>query len=153
MKCKFHQTKVYELESINQLIISSRSIWNYDSEYFEKSTPLIAISKKWLKSHFGFSIKSLENDLLGFLGLEAHGKTLILEHLWVSPLHMNLSVGKQAIAFTRKWAENNNFQKIVFYPDPPAEGFYLKQGAQFTSKKMPSRVQGGPLFREMSFLL
>jgi hypothetical protein len=51
------------------------------------------------------------------------------------------------------FAKQKRCSEIRLLPDPPAEGFYQKMGAQFSGKKVQSRVEAGPLFQEMIITL
>ena len=65
------------------------------------------------------------------------------------PTCLKMGIGKNAIYFILKKYSELNVDKLFIFPDPPAEGFYLKCGARFTGEKFPSRVENGPEFSKM----
>ena len=64
------QTDFNELNKINELVILSRRTLNYDEKYFNESTHLLKITKILLEENDGYSIKTKNNELVGFLGIE-----------------------------------------------------------------------------------
>ena len=87
------------------------------------------------------------------MGFEISNLTLKLEHLWIHPSKMKLGLGKSAISFLLALAKSRGLQRITVLPDPPAERFYSHLGASFTGSTVQSRVEGGPLFKEIIFVL
>lgn len=141
-----------QIPLINSIIERSKRYWNYSESYLEAAIPLIQIDINWLKRHLGYSIFD-DNELVGFLGVEQGQGVWTLDHLWVSPNKIRCGLGKKAIDFIISEAQKFHVTKIYLLPDPPAEGFYLRQGAQQTGKVVQSRVKDGPLFNEMVFEL
>lgn len=150
MKINFQPTSSHELEEVNSLIISSRKIWNYDEEYFQKSLPLINVTEEFLLKNDCYSIFGNDEKIVGFIGIEKdENGDFWIEHLWVSPSCLKTGIGKKAIHFILKKYHDLKVEKLFIFPDPPAEGFYEKCGARFTGEKFPSRVKNGPEFFKM----
>jgi GNAT superfamily N-acetyltransferase len=144
------KTNLKDLLEINQLISDSKSFWNYDKEYLNSAIPLIQVSKAWLQEFEGYTLYD-SKDICGFLGFEFKEGKCKLEHLWVKVEKIRKGLGSKAIIFMLEKARKRNIQNIYVFPDPPAEGFYLKLGAKYTNVVVTSRVTNGPEYREMVF--
>lgn len=146
------QTQSNEIPVINQLIAASKSYWPYPESYLQAALPLLRIDENWLKTNLAFTL--LDNDnVIGFLGLETEKDHWHLEHLWITPNTIKQGYGRQAITFLKQLAKDHSINTVSLFPDPPAEGFYERQGARFSGRNVPSRIPGGPTFQEMHFHL
>ena len=139
-----------EVTRLNSIIERSKRYWDYSEAYLEAAIPLIQIDARWLQENRGYSIFE-ENELIGFLGVVQDKDFWTLDHLWISPSKIRTGIGRQAVDFMVKEAQKFHITKIFLLPDPPAEGFYLRQGARRTGKLVQSRVKDGPMFHEMVF--
>ncbi len=150
MAIECRKARVEELARINSLIAAAKGHWNYDPEYLSAALPLLRIGREWLEKHEGYSI-FWKGELAGFMGLEEEGDQWLLEHLWIDPAAIGQGLGRAAMDFALRLARSKGTRAIRLWPDPPAEGFYVRMGARFTGKNVPSRVASGPLFHEMVF--
>jgi N-acetylglutamate synthase-like GNAT family acetyltransferase len=146
------KTNSNDITYINLLISRSKSYWNYDPDYLKASLPLIQISEIWLQQHAGFTLYN-NCKILGFLGVEKFDNFWKLEHLWIDPEKINQGYGRKAIQYLCCLAMEQKIAKILLLPDPPAEKFYSRLGAQLTGVKVSSRIVNGPVFHEMVFNL
>ncbi len=149
---RIQKTTKEELSILNAIISRSKSFWNYDEAYLKEAIPLIQITESWIDQHEGYSIYC-DQILCGFMGIEKLETHWKLEHLWIDPVKIKQGLGAKALSYLLKIAKDQNIKIIYLLPDPPAEGFYKKLGAQFTGKTIHSRVINGPSFREMQFIL
>ncbi|WP_413578357.1 GNAT family N-acetyltransferase [Bdellovibrio sp. HCB290] len=141
---EFKKAEVRNLEEINSMIIESRSVWNYSPEYAEASLPLIIVDSAFLNKEICYEIHNA--GLVGFLSFLKDGDEIFLEHLWIRKSVIKQGIGAATSQFIDKLAAENRWSKIKVFPDPPAEGFYLKCGYQDTGKRIPSRIPTGPVF-------
>lgn len=148
---RIEKSKVSDIPAINAVIKASKSYWPYDPKYVEEALKLLCIDTQWLDNHLGYTIFC--DHVCGFMGVEIHEVQWHLEHLWINPSHIRRGLGRLAVNRLLQEADKAGIHKITLLPDPPAEDFYLKLGAEFTDKKYPSRIVGGPLFQEMQFRL
>jgi len=133
------------VEDINILIRNSKSFWEYPQSYLNKAIPLLMVNESYLNENTAFEIR-LNKDLVGFFAFVFKGHEVHLDHLWIAPSKMNKGFGQQTLLFAEKFARANGWSEIITYPDPPAEGFYLKSGFVDTGGRIPSRIEGGPQF-------
>lgn len=133
------------LEQINEVISRSKKHWNYPEEYLKHALPLLKVDRQYLSANPCFEIV-LENRIVGFFALTEKGKEKHLDHLWIAPDKIGMGLGRLACEYARNLAKMYGWSELLTYPDPPSEGFYLKQGFEDTGKRIPSRVTGGPTF-------
>lgn len=146
------KTTFDEISQLNQIISRSKSFWNYDQDYLKAAIPLIQITEAWLLKHEGYTLRE-DKDILGFIGIEIFDSYWKLEHLWIDLKKIRKGYGRKSIHFLCQVAREQKITKILILPDPPAENFYLNLGAEFTGKKIVSRIPNGPIFQEMIFIL
>ena len=145
---KIEKMNISEIEEVNRLIVRSRSLWDYEKEYFQESISLIHINQEWLVRNIGFTIKN-DSKILGFIGLQEKSGEHWLEHLWIDPQSINRGLGREAIEFVVGLLKIQKIPRIFIFPEPLAESFYLKVGAIYTGDKSSSRINGGPVFSKM----
>jgi hypothetical protein len=143
------ELKDEEIPAINALIRLSKSHWRQDPDYLKKALALLAIDHGWIQSKRGYAL--YDKELIGFLGYEEKEDFWLLEHLWILPTKIGLSFGRQAVAFLLDKARLAEINKISLWPEPCSERFYEKMGAVYTGLTVPSRIENGPLFKEMAF--
>jgi hypothetical protein len=141
---EFKKAQFINLKEINDLIVESRSVWNYPEEYAKASLHLITMDEKSLHSEICYEIRN--PDLVGFFSFEKRDGDIFLENLWIKKSTLKQGIGAAACKFIDQLAVGNSWSKLKVFPDPPAEGFYLKCGYINTGEKFPSRIQGGPTF-------
>lgn len=145
------EIKKDNISAINDLIRASKSYWDHDKDYLEEAMKLVAIDEDWVDEKQGYALIENKEELVGFLGYECHDDFWYLEHLWIKPEEIGSSFGKQAVEFLKHKAKDAGIREISLLPEPAAEGFYEKMGATYTGLEVPSRVKGGPVFKEMKF--
>jgi GNAT superfamily N-acetyltransferase len=106
---------------------------------------LLMIGSSYLADNTAFEIR-MNEELVGFFAFAMKGSERHLDHLWIAPKHIKTGIGRQALQYTDKLAQEQGWTELLTYPDPPAEAFYLKNGYIDTGLRMPSRIEGGPQF-------
>ena len=145
MNIGIFRTRVESVDKINILIRNSKSFWNYPKSYLDKAIPLLMVDASYLESNTAFEIR-LEEDLVGFFSFAMKDQERHLDHLWIEPFRIKMGIGRQALLFTDKLAQELGWTELFTYPDPPAEIFYLKNGFVDTGRRIPSRIEEGPQF-------
>ncbi|WP_413581235.1 GNAT family N-acetyltransferase [Bdellovibrio sp. HCB288] len=140
----FKKADIQNMAEINSMIVESRSVWNYPAEYAEASLPLIIVDEAFLSNELCYEIHN--SGLVGFLSFVNDEGEIFLEHLWIKKSVIKQGIGAATSKFIDQQAAENRWSKIKVFPDPPAEGFYLKCGYQDTGKRIPSRIPTGPVF-------
>lgn len=143
---------VHDIPQLNSIITRSKTHWNYPIPYLTLALPLILLNPSWIENNEGYTL-IYEGIPIGFLGFKPGKNSIYLEHLWIDPPYIGQGHGRRAIEFLMAIGRERNIPTINLYPDPPAEGFYQRLGAVYTGTKVPSRIEGGPLFQEMLFTL
>ena len=143
---KFLNANTSNIDKINELILKSRSIWNYSLEYFIESKSAVTIDEKYIQENLCFEIWI--SELVGFFAITKDPNSRFLDHLWIAKEKVNQGYGRATIDFIDSLAKSQGWNYLYVFPDPPAEGFYLKTGFNDTGKRSPSRFKGGLIFSE-----
>lgn len=134
---------------INELIEKSKRHWNYPEEYVKAAIEILRITDTYLKQNICRIVLDPNNQIVGFFAIETHQDAiLLLDHLWIDPRKIKCGIGRYCIEKIFEICRNLSFNKLRVLPDPPAEGFYERMGFIFSGKEIPSRVHGGPTFKE-----
>jgi N-acetylglutamate synthase-like GNAT family acetyltransferase len=139
----FKKATLSNLDQINTLIQRSKSHWDYEKSYLEQALKVICLDNDYLEANDCFEVYT--DQLVAFISIINKQDYIVLDNLWVDPDHLNKSIGSSSLQYIFDLYKNF---KIVVYPEPSSEGFYIKYGFKDTGKVKPSRVQGGPLFKE-----
>ncbi len=141
-----------DLAEANALIQASKAHWKQGEAYLGVALKLLQLDEAWIEGNLLFGLFE-ENELLGVIGIDKGKEEWHLEHLWIRPDCIGQGLGEMAVAHIKHLAKCQGVSKVLMFPEPPSEGFYEKMGAVYTGKRVPSRIDGGPEFREMSWQL
>ena len=134
------------LARINDLIVRSRSYWNWPADYLKKALPLHEIEPSYLRHNRCFELLNMNDELAAFLAVAISDTKVVLDNLWVRPDLIGKGVGRRACEHVFRLAREHDWTELWVIPDAPAEGFYKKMGFSDTGERVPSRVPGGPVF-------
>lgn len=134
------------LERYNALIARSKAHWTWPSGYLEPALERLRVTPDYLAHATGLEIL-LNGALVGFCAVKLTDDGILLDHLWMEPDHIGRGVGAFAVDRVVAMAKGAGLTQIEVWPDPAAEGFYLRQGFLTTGERLPSRIIGGPDFR------
>ena len=133
------------LDRYNALIARSKAHWTWPSGYLVPALERLRITPDYFADNIGLEML-LNGELAGFCAVKRGDDCVLLDHLWIEPDHMGRGVGAFAVARVVAIAKGAGLTQIDVWPDPPAEGFYLRQGFLTTGERLPSRIVGGPDF-------
>jgi len=134
------------LARINDLIVRSKSYWNWPADYLRQALPLHEIEPSYLRRNQCFELLDVNDQLVAFLCVAATDARVVLDNLWVRPDLIGKGVGRQACEHVFRLAREHDWTELWVVPDHPAVGFYEKMGFSDTGERVPSRVPGGPVF-------
>ena len=134
------------LARINDLIVRSKSYWNWPADYPKKALPLHEIETSYLRRNQCFELLDVNDQLVAFLAVATTDARVVLDNLWVRPDLIGKGVGRQACEYVFRLAREHHWTDLWVIPDPPAVGFYEKTGFSDTGERVASRVPGGPVF-------
>jgi transcriptional regulator len=143
---KIVRAETKSIPNINQIIRSSKAIWNYPSEYLNAALPLLEIDENYLTENLAFEILENNDKTIGFFAIAEKEGDKYLDHLWIEPSRLRKGIGRMACDFIFQLAAKKGWSRIFVFPDPPAVGFYEKLGFENTGESVTSRVSGGPIF-------
>ena len=134
------------LARINDLIVRSKSYWNWPTDYLKQALPLHEIDFSYLRSNQCFELLDVTDQLAAFLAVAISDTRVVLDNLWVRPDLIGKGVGRRACEHVFRLASEHHWTELWVVPDHPAIGFYEKMGFSDTGERVPSRVPGGPVF-------
>jgi hypothetical protein len=103
------------------------------------------VNREYLVEHLCFEIH-VDQKFVGFFAIIEKCGEKYLDHLWIAPDILRQGIGRLACRFINDLAQKQGWRELLTYPDPPAEGFYLRQGFHDTGIRLPSRYEDGPIF-------
>jgi GNAT superfamily N-acetyltransferase len=134
------------LAAVNALVARSKAYWNYPQDYLSRAIPLLQITPLYLSANFCFEVVTSSNELVAFFSLSESHPRVVIDNLWVEPLHIRQGIGTAVVRFILEFARARGWQRLWVLPDPPAEYFYQALGFADTRERIASRVPGGPVF-------
>lgn len=133
------------LSDVNQLIVRSKSHWEWPPDYLAAALPLLRITPFYLHANACFELRESQT-LIGFLSLTEGADGPMLDNLWIEPNHIGNGFGRMACDYAFDFARRSGWIDLSVLPDPPAERFYVRMGFRDTGQRVRSRVTNGPVF-------
>ncbi len=135
-----------QLAEINSVIARSKAYWPWPEQYLSAALPLLEVSGEYLNLNPSFVATDADGAVLGFGSLASADQRTYVDHLWVRPDRIGQGIGQRLCEWLLNCARERGLEELWVLPDPPAEGFYCKQGFADTGERVRSRVTGGPVF-------
>jgi GNAT superfamily N-acetyltransferase len=144
--CRVRRAREANLAEINQVIVASKSHWDYPASYLQAALPLLMIDESYLAEHLCFEIIDESANVVCFFAIAEDSGEHMLDHLWVRPDRLGHGIGRLACQHVFSLARRYRWPVLLVLPDPRADGFYRKMGFEDTNKRVKSRVRNGPSF-------
>jgi GNAT superfamily N-acetyltransferase len=135
-----------QLAEINAVIARSKAYWPWPAHYLSAALPLLEVSGEYLDLNPSAVAMDADGSISAFGSLAVVGGRTYVDNLWVRPDRISQGVGRGLCDWLLGCARGRNLEELWVLPDPPAAGFYKKQGFVDTGERVPSRVPGGPVF-------
>ncbi|MGH6991712.1 MAG: GNAT family N-acetyltransferase [Caulobacteraceae bacterium] len=133
------------LPDINSLVARSKAHWGWPPDYLAAALALMKITPAYVRENLCFEV--LEGEaVVGFFALAPSPERRLLDHLWIEPERIGQGLGRFACDEMFDLARRKGWADLTTFPDPPAEGFYLRMGFSDTGERRRSGVPGGPVF-------
>ena len=139
---KIRRATVGELNTINDLIMSSKSYWDYDPEYLEGCRQTLRLDEDYLQSWPCFVMETGDKVLAGFSSIVSFENKPELHNLWILPEYIGRGLGKNLFLHMMDEAKAKGWMPIRIVADPFAEDFYKKLGAVNIGQE-ESKVKSG----------
>ena len=130
----FRKATPEDAQALTGLAFRSKAHWGYPMEWMELWREELAVSPEYVARH-EVVVASLDGELAGFYGLELHGATAWLEHLWVAPERIGTGLGRRLFEHARAAAAAGGCEALELLADPNAEAFYRRMGAVTTGEE------------------
>ena len=133
-----------EAEALSALAVRSKAHWGYDEAFLRAVHDDLAITAAQVEKWIVHALVE-EAEVRGFYALRpVDERTLDLERLFVDPLALGRSYGRQLFEHAVEAARQRGFHQIDIASDPYAEDFYLRLGAKRVAE-VPSPIAGRTL--------
>jgi len=139
---KYIKAIAVDSELLTSLAIRAKAHWGYPETWMEEWREELSISSEYINSNIIIMLK-LDENIVGFYGLELKGDFAYLCHLWVEPEHIGTGLGKLLFRQACKEATNRGCSLMELISDPNTEGFYQHNGATKIDE-VHTRILGTP---------
>lgn len=146
---RLRPAKQSEAHALSELCFRSKAHWGYDAAFMEQSRKALTISKTRIRDVPVVVAVDDDEKLLGVYALEAEGKIVDLDLLFVDPPSIGTGVGKALFKDAVAEARMLGAREMTVLADPHAAGFYEAMGCRF-DRMAPSDAVAGrelPLYR------
>jgi hypothetical protein len=138
---KFRSATDEECPALSDLMLRSKSHWDYDADFIEACRQDLTITPDWLQLNSGF-VAERAGMAIGFFGISMDGSTAHVEHFFVAIEAIGSGAGKLMWAEYLHQAALRDADRIEIEAEPYAEAFYHRMGA-VTIGQCPSTVFPG----------
>lgn len=117
-----------DAQVLTGLVRRAKGHWGYPQQWMNEWMDELTISPNYIHSNRVIMLR-LEQEVVGFFGLECNNKFAYLGHLWIEPSHIGFGLGKMLFHKVCADALALGYSTMELVADPNAEGFYRHQGA------------------------
>ncbi len=117
-----------DADVLSRIAFSAKGHWGYPKRWMERWRDGLTITPGFVEHNEVHGV-IVEGETVGFYALVGQAPTLELEHLWVSPEHMGLGLGRALFEHAVDTATDLGAETLGIEADPNAEGFYERMGA------------------------
>jgi GNAT superfamily N-acetyltransferase len=151
MTMTFRPARDDECPALSDLMLRSKSHWDYDVDFIEACRADLTITPAWLEIKAGF-VAERDNKVVGFFGISVEGEVARVEHFFVALEAIGTGVGSLMWDQYIREAEAKGASCIEIESEPFAEAFYLSRGAKRIGEA-PSSVFPGRMLPLLSLNL
>jgi N-acetylglutamate synthase-like GNAT family acetyltransferase len=146
---RLRPAKQSEAHALSELCFRSKAHWGYDAAFMEQSRKPLTITKTRIRDVPVVVAVDDDERLLGVYALEAQGKVVDLDLLFVDPAAIGTGIGKALFKDATVEARMLGGREMTVLSDPHAAGFYEKMGCRFERMHVSDAIAGRelPLYR------
>jgi len=127
MTITFRPARDDECPALSDLMLRSKSHWDYDADFIEACRADLTITPAWLEINAGF-VAEREGEVAGFFGISVEGGVAHVEHFFVALEAIGSGVGSLMWEQYVIEARARDAKRIEIESEPFAEAFYLSRG-------------------------
>ena len=117
-----------DAETLTRIAFAAKSYWGYPERWIQRWQEALTITPGFISDNEVYA--AVFEEMGGFYALVERGRTVELEHLWVSPDHIGTGVGRVLFDHAVRRAAALGAATLSIEADPNAEGFYRRMGAR-----------------------
>ena len=117
-----------EAATLMELAIASKAYWGYDEAFMQHFAIVIAVDPAYVDEHDVW-IAETDGEIAGFHALIDRGEIAVLDHLWLSPVHIGRGLGRLLFEHALRRATDMRAHRMEWEAEPYATGFYERMGA------------------------
>jgi len=141
MTITFRPARDEECPALSDLMLRSKSHWDYDADFIEACRADLTITPAWLEINAGF-VAERDGGIVGVFGISVEGEVAHVEHFFVALEAIGSGVGSLMWDQYVVEARARGARRIEIESEPFAEAFYLSRGAKRVGEA-PSSVFPG----------
>lgn len=126
---QFRPVVIGETQTINKLVMRSKSHWPYPADYLEKCARTLWIDEIYI-SNWPVYMGELNGKQVGVFALKTVDGENRLDHLWIDPPYIRKGYGKILFGRAVEEAKRLGWRSFRLAADPYALEFYLKLGGR-----------------------
>jgi N-acetylglutamate synthase-like GNAT family acetyltransferase len=142
---RLRPAKQSEAHALSELCFRSKAHWGYDAAFMEQSRKALTISKTKIRDVPVVVAVDEGEHLLGVYALEAQGRVIDLDLLFVDPPAIGSGIGKALFKDAISEARMLGGREMTVLADPHAAGFYEKMGCRFERMHVSDAIAGREL--------
>jgi GNAT superfamily N-acetyltransferase len=118
-----------DAEALSRIAFAAKRHWGYPESWIRHWRESLTITPDFIRNNGVYAAVS-GDELLAFYALTGKGRTVELEHLWVSPGWIGKGIGRVLFEHAMLEAASGGADAVEIEADPNAEGFYRRMGAR-----------------------
>ncbi|HEX6709633.1 MAG TPA: GNAT family N-acetyltransferase [Rubrobacter sp.] len=115
--------------ALTHIAFAAKRHWGYPESWIQYWNESLTITPEFVRNNEVYAAFS-GSELLAFYALTGKGRTVELEHLWVSPGWIGKGMGRVLFEHAMREAASGGADAVEIEADPNAEGFYRRMGAR-----------------------
>jgi GNAT superfamily N-acetyltransferase len=123
------QATANDAAALTAVAQAAKAHWGYPKSWLDAWKPQLTITPEYITASEVF-VARVQDQIVGFYGLNVSAGELELTHLWVLPGYMGQGLGLRLFQHAAGTASSLGFRQFRIESDPHAEGFYLRAGAR-----------------------
>ena len=121
------RAKPEEANILSQIAIAAKRHWNYPEHWMQLWIPQLTFNATYFEENESWAAE-LDGTVIAFHTLQERDGHGWLENIWVSPVHIGKSVGRQLFEHATGLARQRGYIILRLEAEPNAVGFYEKMG-------------------------
>jgi GNAT superfamily N-acetyltransferase len=115
--------------TLTLIAFAAKRHWGYSESWIQHWNESLTITPEFVRNYEVYAAVA-DGETFAFYALTGKGRTVELEHLWVSPGWIGKGIGRVLFEHAMREAASRGADALEIEADPNAEGFYRRMGAR-----------------------